>query len=293
MDDGFYYEICLWADPAAVAAVDLLKDVLIGIGYRADEIAESCADGTVRVSVFEADPDTARRVFAQLRVLGRGTVEVELRGLAPEDWRDKWKRDFIPFRLTDDIDVVPAWHRDTYSSDGRVKIFIDTTLAFGTGLHETTRFMAELIATRRGRIMRFLDIGTGTGILSMVARTYGARVLWGLDIDPHSVATAQQNLGVNGMAFDWIEARDFRTFAPGPTFDYVAANIITDELIAMRDRIAAVVTPGGALALSGISLAKHDRVRAAYDPLGWLLVDEKKGEHWTALLYERPSCAGG
>src|SRR6185503_4769445 len=96
-------------------------------------------------------------------------VSCRLKSIQSQDWQEKWKEDFKPFRLTDRIDVSPVWHRKRYKPKGREVVYIDTVLAFGTGLHETTRFMSQFIELCRGQFESFFDIGTGSGILSIIA----------------------------------------------------------------------------------------------------------------------------
>jgi len=158
---------------------------------------------------------------------------------------------------------------------------------FGTGTHPTTRFIAEFLESRQGTFKSILDIGTGTGILTMVADYYGADTLWALDISKKAVAVARRNFRLNNVTLDHLKAGDFKSFSSRKQFDFVLANIITDELIRMRKKIINTVLPGKYLAVSGISLVHFSEFRNRFesDELRCLRIRKKDG--WTALLYKR------
>ena len=109
--------------------------------------------------------------------------------------------------MTKKLDVVPVWYQDKYKPrPGCDYILMDTLLSFGTGLHETTRFMAQFIENKKGGFKSFLDIGTGTGILALVALKYGARDVVGIDIGQLSVEAARDNMKANQLFFKALRA---------------------------------------------------------------------------------------
>ncbi len=132
--------------------------------------------------------NVSRNFFVRLGLSG---VKVRHRRLAPKDWLTLWKSQWKPAALTKKLDVVPVWYQDKYKPrQGCDHILMDTLLSFGTGLHETTRFMAQFIEDKQGKFRSFLDIGTGTGILALVALKNGAEEVLAIDIGSLSVQAA-------------------------------------------------------------------------------------------------------
>ncbi|MDP2654787.1 MAG: 50S ribosomal protein L11 methyltransferase [Candidatus Omnitrophota bacterium] len=261
--------------------IELLRAALAPRGF-----VETTASGSTRFSFYYQSRGAAQAALREIRASGMKCLSGRVKHLAASDWRDKWKKAFVPFKLTDRLDVVPAWRQASYRGR-RIPVVIDTVLAFGTGLHETTRFMARLMESRRGTFDSFLDIGTGTGLLAIVASHCGARTVWGVDIDPSSLRVARQNLAANGLRFSRTKAGDFRNIALGRTFDFVAANLVTQDLIAMRREILSAVGQGKYLAVSGVSLGNLTVLRKAFSGLPLRCRAVIKGRKWAAVLYQR------
>ncbi len=274
----------LSADPYST---EILIELLGHTGVDPKDVIEN---RTVKqgnfLSVFFQSEGRAREVISQLRSFRIQGIQLRTKALKTEDWRDRWKKDLKPFKLTDRFDVVPLWNKGKKRST-REAIYLDTTLAFGTGLHETTRFMAGLIEKQQGSFKTFLDIGTGTGLLSVVASKCGASEVWALDIDKNSIETAKANMKANQAEFHFIQEGDFRGISINRTFDYVAANIITDELISMKDKIVECVADGGTLAVSGISLKSLARFRRLFKSPELVCRRVLKGTAWAAVLYKK------
>ena len=185
------------------------------------------------------------------------------------------------------MDVVPVWYQDKYKPrSGCDHILMDTLLSFGTGLHETTRFMAQFIEDKRGTFNSFLDIGSGTGILALVAIKYGATDVVGIDIGSLSVQAARDNMKVNQLFFKITKA-DIKKYPIKKKYDFVAANLITGDLIENAQRIVSFVKEGGLLAVSGISLENLNRLRKAFSSLPLQCLKISKGAQWSGLLYQK------
>ncbi len=281
------YELQITDISAGTVSVEILIELLANIGIAPDRVIEKTVPKQgVWLSVFFERESGLQEVLKKLRAYQLKGIRIRKKTLRTEDWRDRWKKDLKPFKLTDRFDVIPAWSKSRKRSP-REPLFLDTTLAFGTGLHETTRFMAYLIEQHKGPFQRFLDIGTGTGLLSVIAAKCGAKELWAVDIDPNSVVTARANMKANHLEFDSIQAGDFRQIILEGTFDYVAANIITDELISMKDKIIESVIPGGTLAVSGISLKNLERFRRSFKNSDLVCRRILRGKAWAAILYKK------
>jgi isopentenyldiphosphate isomerase len=168
---------------------------------------------------------------------------------------------------------------------------MDPGMAFGTGLHASTRLAVGLIeeVCAGGSAARVLDLGTGTGILAMAAALRGAGSVRGVDTDPDAVAAARANVARNRLAARVrIDGGGLGGVA-GP-FDLIAANITADVLLALAPEIAGRLAPGGALVLSGILAGPQAReVRDAYERLGFCCALERTEGEWAALLLYGPS----
>ncbi|MEW5894696.1 MAG: 50S ribosomal protein L11 methyltransferase [Candidatus Omnitrophota bacterium] len=282
-----YYEISL-KFCSLPGLEELLKQLFCRLGFEEAGLTTMSEKGYSWLKVYMNTRGEADRLVKKIERLNLKRAVVKVNVLHAADWRDKWKDDIRPFRLSEGFDVVPVWNQQGYRPGLRQVIYLNTTMAFGTGLHETTRFMCGLIEKQRGRLGSFLDIGTGTGILSIVAAKCGAKELFAVDIDESSIETAQENLKKNRVAFDWCSAMDFRFFKSRKKFDFVAANVITDELIAMKKKISSVVKPGKYLALSGISIGNLKRLKKEFSEDGSLrCLRVIKGKKWAAALYRK------
>ncbi|HRZ04537.1 MAG TPA: 50S ribosomal protein L11 methyltransferase, partial [Candidatus Omnitrophota bacterium] len=141
---------------------ELLKNTLIQAGARQDTLSETQINGKIIVSVYIRSPGQASALKKRLSAVRLRGVSLKTRRLRKKDWQERWKKDFYPFALTKTIDIVPLWRKSKYTPSGkRTPIFIDTLTSFGSGLHETTRFMARLIERCRGELKTFFDVGTG------------------------------------------------------------------------------------------------------------------------------------
>lgn len=224
-----------------------LPDAAAGVEVRADEVVY-----WVPVERGESALADARRVVAAMAAAGQplDAARVASRPAAPEaEWRDAWKRHFRTVRLTRQIVVVPSWDRHD-PAPGDCVIHLDPGQAFGTGAHATTRLVLELMqehADGGERPRRILDLGTGSGILALAAAALWPEAeVHAVDDDPVAVAVARENAEANraalSIAGEW----------PVGSFDLVVANIQADVLIALAGQLAARLSPGGHLILSGL-----------------------------------------
>ncbi|MDD2703260.1 MAG: 50S ribosomal protein L11 methyltransferase [Candidatus Omnitrophica bacterium] len=280
------YELRLEFSKGVSGQAELLRCVLTGCGIPEGEIVEAEQDARVRLSFYTDSRPQAQLLRRKAAGLGLQGVTVSFIPIETRDWQTRWKEDFKPFPVTADLYVVPLWMKRSWKKKGTPAIFIDTDTVFGTGMHPTTRFMAEFIRSKRGRIADFLDIGTGTGILALVARHYGVRKITGIDIKEEAVRTAKRNFKNNACSPEYVKAADFNRFSLKAQFDFVAANLFTDDLIRMRSRLLACVRPGKYLAVSGISLENYSRFREKFDTPGLRCAGVIKKNGWAAVLYK-------
>lgn len=210
--------------------------------------------------------------------------QVLLSRLPAENWQTRWKKYLKPFKITPRIWVVPSWKKFTPPAKDKA-LRIDTTFAFGTGLHATTQMMARLIASRKGHFCSLIDVGTGSGILAILAHLYGAQKIWAIDNDPQAVETAAKNLKRNRCRIDYLATADIARMGAKQRFDFVAANLITDDLIRFREQLLALVKPGGCLAISGIFKDNVARLKKEFRSPRLRCCASLKKKKWHAFLF--------
>ena len=280
-------ELILSGKDNQVAAGPLLEGVLIQAGVPLSNLVEEREGDRVRVSLYFNSLSQARRVTDHLRSVQLKAVTAKLRLVRPQDWQNRWKEDFRPFKITDKLDIVPMWCTDKYRPSKRTPIYIDTVMAFGTGYHETTRFMAQLISSVKGKFGNFLDVGTGTGILSLIAHKCGADEVFAIDNDRECIKVARKNFAVNHYPATNLKAADVKTYKPKGQFDFVAANLMTQDLIRLKRKLCSLVAPGKFLAVSGISKENFSWLKKEYEALPLKRLKTLEGKKWVAVLYKR------
>ncbi|HEY5998757.1 MAG TPA: 50S ribosomal protein L11 methyltransferase [bacterium] len=280
------------------AAADLLAEAT-GAGV---EIAAAPPDARVgqreRITAYLADGEGAgdaeaalRRDLAALAArAGAAAIAVRSEPLLEEDWGAGWKEHFRPFRAAPHLLIKPTW-APCEPAPGDAVIEMDPGMAFGTGLHASTRLALALIDERcaAGAPVRVLDLGTGTGILAMAAALFGAREVVALDNDPDAVAAARLNVEGNNLA-GRVRVGGEDLAAITGRFELVAANITADVLVPLAPALAARLAPGGALVLAGILAGEQEReVRVAYERLGLRCAAARAEGEWAALLLAAPA----
>ncbi|MFH1878426.1 MAG: 50S ribosomal protein L11 methyltransferase [Candidatus Omnitrophota bacterium] len=269
----------------------LLRLILAELGIADNEIVTSL-DGKERgISVFMGTAKKAESLKNRLEGLRLKGVTIDLKILRDSDWKTKWKDNTEPFMVTEKLRVAPFSYRDKFKNSKDRTVFIDTDIVFGYGTHATTRAVAGFMENKRGLFETFLDIGTGTGILSIIARKCGAKEVWALDISASAVKTAGKNLAENGYRADYLEVLDFSKFSDDKTFDFVAANLLSEDLICMRDKIISCVRTGKYLAVSGIFAENYGSFRRRFDAGNIKCLRIKKEDGWYSVLYRVKSRA--
>jgi ribosomal protein L11 methyltransferase len=272
--------------------MELLRTVLLHAGIPLEKMAEKNEKGKLTLSLFLSSAREARVAAEAVRSLRLKGISLSLVPLYDRDWKTRWKKYFKPFSITRDIRIIPVWEKESSAPAGARGIRIDTTSAFGTGLHATTRIMAGFIRERKGRLDSFLDVGTGSGILSLIACSYGARDIWAMDNDPQAVKTAGKNFRTNRCRASRLFTGDFAAFRPGRRFDFVAANLFTEDLVRFRRSLGALVKPGGSLAVSGIFFENYPSLRRRFRVPGLRLVKAVRKDKWYGVLFAKKERRG-
>lgn len=211
---------------------------------------------------------------------------MQQRELEEEDWAHGWKEHFHPLRIGRVV-IKPSW-REWNPAPEDLVVELDPGMAFGTGLHPTTRLMVEGLQDRVREGMHVLDLGTGSGILAIPAAMLGARVT-GLDISDVAVEVAQKNVEANGVA-DRVRVGEGSIAAvEGEQFDLILANIIASVLIDLAPQIAGALRPGAEVLASGIIDERVESVRGAFRGAGLEIVDGKHDEDWWLVVGRKPA----
>lgn len=217
--------------------------------------------------------------------LGRGTVNVT--EINEDEWATSWKKYYHPVRITDRIVITPTWEDYTPESDSEIIIELDPGMAFGTGTHPTTVMCIEAIEKHLPKEAEVIDVGTGTGVLSIAAAKLGAKHVLGLDLDEMAVRIAKQNAKLNKVS-DIISVKQNNLLdgIEGPA-DLIVANILAEVILRFVDDAYAVLREKGKFIVSGVIHAKEDSVREALEDVGFLVVDRLQIEDWIALVAEK------
>jgi ribosomal protein L11 methyltransferase len=220
----------------------------------------------------------------------RHVEPLQTRVIAEEDWANAWKRFFFPHRVGKRLVIVPSWRRRARGPDDLV-IRLDPGMAFGTGLHPTTRMCLALLEDLVKPGDHVLDFGCGSVILSIAAARLGAERIEAMDVDAIAVEVAQENARRNKVARK-IRIRK-GTVEPGvpvqgAPFDVVAANISAFVLKNAVQGLATATKPGCPAILSGILVSGAADVQATYEAAGWRHEETRVEGDWVAMVVRRP-----
>jgi ribosomal protein L11 methyltransferase len=268
-------------------AAELLKAVLIKYGICEKDIVDFENRECRKLIIYESSGKRRDRIIKKFRSLELKGIGLVAKTITRADWQDKWRKTIRPFALGKRFVVIPLWNSQRSTCKRRVPIYLETALAFGTGLHETTRFMAQLIERCQGRFANFLDVGTGTGILAIVAAKCGARMLTAIDYDGSCLPVAKKNLAVNQIRSCQVIKADVNVYPIEKQVDFVAANLHTVDLIRFGKKLTTLVRPGKYLAISGISIPHFKSIRESFRKLPLRCIKICKGKEWVAILNQR------
>ena len=214
-----------------------------------------------------------------------------------EDWAHAWKRHYKPMRIGKRVLLTPAWEEPNALPDD-VVVRLEPGMAFGTGLHPTTRLCVAALEKWVSQSDSLLDIGTGSGVLSVVAAKLGAKLVIATDIDPLAIRAAKENARLNGVPIapnQLIVEQGSIPAGQDGRFSVVVANILAEILIGLFEAaydnvpLAATLAPGGHLILSGILEEKAEGVVAAAARQGLREVERRQEGDWVAVTVRSDS----
>lgn len=220
-----------------------------------------------------------------------GRLEAELSSIREEDWANNWKQYFKPIKVGEKLVIKPSW--EDYDEDGeRIILEIDPASSFGTGQHHTTRLCLELLEKSLNAGDKILDMGCGSGILSIGAMLLGAESAVAVDIEQNAAATAMENALKNH-----ISSEKYKTYYGNILtdekladeidckYDIITANIVADVLIAMKEFFVRYLKKGGTLIVSGIIEERMHEVIEALESVGFSSPEANVKEGWAAVRF--------
>jgi ribosomal protein L11 methyltransferase len=264
---------------------DVVSSELFDLGAQGVEER----DATTLVKARRADRVTLVASFAtreeaeEAKSAVDAALDPAIEEVVGDGWRDAWKEHFRPFLLCDGVVLRPPWEPYAPKAGERV-LELEPGRAFGTGLHETTSLVARAIASTAVAGKRILDVGTGSGILALLALLLGAESAVAIDNDPDVLDVVRENAARNGLASK-IDVSDRDVSVVTELFPLVVANIEARVLIPMAKDLGARVASKGTLVLSGILVPQKDEVLAAY-PEFTLTSAPEKGD-WVSLVLQK------
>lgn len=205
------------------------------------------------------------------------------------DWKDKWKEFFKPFYI-DDIYITPTWIDE--KKDEKLSIRIDPGAAFGTGLHETTRLCLRGLKKHIDNTTEILDIGCGSGILSILADKLGAKRIVAVDIDENATRITEENFKINNLnkekyqiyTGDMITDENLCDIVGYKRYDVIVANLLAEIVVAMSGRFLPHLKKGGVLIASGILAEKEDKVKKALRNSGFIDFEVLEDGEWISII---------
>ena len=254
-----------------------------------DEELQEKLKGLSHIKLYLEDTDKAglKRLEAAVKEMQLTMTVAEM----PEvDWEESWKDNYPPQEIGDTLVILPYWLADSYDG-GRKPVILDPGLTFGTGAHPTTQMVVETMESLVKPGFRCLDLGSGSGILSLVALALGASAATGIDIDPKAEDIARENAAYNGFAApeftaltgNVTEDHDLMAALAGQTWDMVLVNIVADVIIGLAPVLPRFLSKDTTLICSGILDVRLEEVLAALKAAGLTVTALREKEDWRCL----------
>jgi ribosomal protein L11 methyltransferase len=294
-----WLELATLVEPEAVESVSEAF-ATHGQGVAIEQVVNSSRDGDVVDLPADApvlvktylpllDPATPQRraslehaVWALGRLRQVGALQT--RTLREEDWANAWKEYFFVHRVGERTVIVPSWREREYQPrPDDVVLLLDPGMAFGTGLHPTTRLCLRAAEELVVAGQRVLDVGAGSGILSIAGARLGAAYVEAVELDPVAAAVCADNVQRNGVA-DRVHVRQGSLEnPPAETFDLLLANITIRTLLELEHMLALLLRPGGTAVLSGVLAERAGELVEAFVAGGWQHLRTDQEQDWVAV----------
>ena len=259
-------------------------------------------DGVAYLSFYLEEDEDKEKVLANVKkeleemsaYVNVGACEIEESQTEDVDWVNNWKKYFHQFYI-DDILVIPSWEDVKTEDSDKMVIHIDPGTAFGTGMHETTQLVIRQLKKYVKPGIELLDVGTGSGILGMLALKFGAGHSVGTDLDPCAIDATHENMEVNGIDKDQYEVmigniiddKAVQDQVGYEKYDIVAANILADVLVPLTPVIVHQMKPGAVYITSGIIDDKEEVVVEAVKAAGLTVLEVNHQGEWVSVVAKK------
>ncbi len=260
--------------------------------YIDEELARKI-QGLSRIRLYLESTDAAG--LNRLKALaGKLALPIAVKPLADTDWQESWKDNYPPVEVGKNLVVLPVWLADTYAGT-RIPVILNPGLTFGTGAHPSTQMVMEEMEAKAFAGMRCLDLGSGSGILSVTALRLGAARAIGVDIDPKAEDAARENAACNGYGAPEFTAltgnvtadRALMTQLSEESYDLVLVNIVADVIIGLAPVLPAFLGEESVLICSGILDCRLQEVIRALESAGLCVTGTREKEEWRCVTAKR------
>ena len=291
-DDGFVDSL---GSDVTIHAYFAEFDDGIRLGAKEEEYSNPEGVGTIYGNIATGSkslPDTIKLLEERLSAISEflpvGNGKVGYKYVKDEDWENEWKKDYHAFPVSDRVIIAPTWEREEVEAkkeDGKKIVYLDPGSAFGTGTHETTSMCAEFIDEHMKTDDSVLDVGCGSGILSIICAKLGATDVEACDIDRMAVDVAIENCKENDVTVDCYtgELKD----AKKEGYSLIIANIVAEIIASIAPLVPGKLLPGGRFICSGIIDHKKEIALSACKEAGLKLIEEKQKGDWHAYYFEK------
>ena len=263
-----------------------------------DEDLQKKLQGLSRIKLYLEDTDQSS--MARLEAAARELeLPMTVSPLAETNWEESWKDNYPPQEVGRSLVVLPYWRAEEETN--RRKVILDPGLTFGTGAHPSTQMVMETMEDVVKPGFRCLDLGSGSGILSITALRLGAGKAVGIDIDPKAEDIARENAAYNGFAApeftaltgNVTEDKDLMASLAAAEYDLVLVNIVADVIIALAPVLPRFLTDKSTLICSGILDVRLDEVISALEQAGLCVTQTREKEDWRCVTAKRNTCLSG
>lgn len=273
---------------------DYVDDELMGLKTVKTHITAYVQDNEQGLEMLNAIRGTLAHFKENDKDNFYGELSIELDNVCEEDWANNWKQYYKPFNVGEKLIIKPSWE-NIENKENRLVLEIDPASTFGTGQHHTTKLCMEALEKHLNKGDKQLDLGCGSGILSIAGLLLGAKSATLVDIFENAVKTAGENVGKNGFSADRYNVYcgnviDDKALCDkiGTGYDIITANIVADVIIGMSDLFPKFLKSEGTLIVSGIITERLSEVTNALENsnIKILYINEKEG--WNAIICKTP-----
>ncbi|MBQ8944392.1 MAG: 50S ribosomal protein L11 methyltransferase [Clostridia bacterium] len=271
---GIYIEdySTLEQEALEIAHIDLIDDELL---------AKDRSKAVIHIYISPEENPAEAVAFLEERYTAENVdFYIEEKACKNSEWENNWKKYFKPMPVGEKLLIRPVWE-DEFDAQGRAVLHLEPGLAFGSGTHDTTRLCLEALEKYAGSGKTVLDVGCGSGILSIAAMLLGCESAQGVDIDALAVKTAVENAVGNGFNEPQVKyVQGNLTDKINGKFDIILANIVADIVIRLCEDVKKYMNPGAVFITSGIILPREDEVLAAFERCGLTVTERRESGGW-------------